>query len=136
MAPPIAAAGTTANGQAAALSLKCDGTQPYGTLTSDKPGNLYGTTFKGGSTNFGTVLKLAADGTETVLHTFTGGSDGPFPKAGVIIDKAGNLFRTTLGSGVGNCINGNGCGTVFEIAAEGTETVLHAFTGGKDGATP
>jgi len=71
------------------------------------------------------------------LHTFTGGSDGEDPKAGLILDSAGNLYGTTaLGGGSPSC-NG-GCGTVFKLKpnADGswTESVLYSFTSGNDGA--
>src|SRR5438046_997398 len=69
--------------------------------------------------------------TETVLHSFTG-SDGAYPFGGVIVDKAGNLFGTTSQGG-GGCRPQRGCGTVFELAPDGTEIVLHAFKSGKDG---
>jgi uncharacterized repeat protein (TIGR03803 family) len=107
----------------------------------DSAGNLYGTTENGGAFLKGTVFKLSpASGgsyTETVLHSFTEGSDGGGPFAGVILDSAGNLYGTTAYGG--NLIDcGNfGCGTVFKLSpASGgayTETVLHAFTSGADG---
>jgi uncharacterized repeat protein (TIGR03803 family) len=76
---------------------------------------------------------------ETVLYSFAGGNDGSSPLAGLIFDKAGNLYGTTLGGGtVTNCTLG--CGVVFELtpAVGGgwTEKVLHAFTGGRDGSQP
>jgi uncharacterized repeat protein (TIGR03803 family) len=64
----------------------------------------------------------------TVLHTFTGGSDGARPEAGLIADAAGNLYGTTRFFG--------GRGTVFQVTPSGTLTVLYSFTGGSDGAWP
>jgi hypothetical protein len=54
------------------------------------------------------------------------------------MDKNGNLYETTSNGGGGaSCPNGSlGCGTLFKIAPDGTETVLYAFTGGADGASP
>jgi uncharacterized repeat protein (TIGR03803 family) len=78
------------------------------------------------------VFKLAPDGTETVIHSFTGGSDGGQPYAGLVVDKAGNLYGTTSDGGDGTC----NCGNVFKITPSGTETVLHNFVGGTDGADP
>ena len=108
---------------------------PYTGLARDKDGNIYGVT--GGGTddsgtgnncNCGAVFKLAPDGTETVLHTFSGGSDGAYPAAGLLVDKRGNLFGTTSGGGNRNCANEpHGCGTVFKIAPDGTESVIYAF---------
>lgn len=111
-----------------------DGENPYEGLVRDEAGNLYGTTSRGGAANAGTVFKLAPDGTETVLYAFMGGSDGALPVAGVIADKAANLYGTTYGSASTNC--GGGCGTIFKLASDGTETVLHSFTGGSDGWAP
>jgi uncharacterized repeat protein (TIGR03803 family) len=69
---------------------------------------------------------------ETILHTFTGGSDGATPFAGLIVGSDGNLYGTTLNGG-GKC----GCGTVFKVTPSGTETVLYSFQGGGgDGAGP
>jgi uncharacterized repeat protein (TIGR03803 family) len=110
------------------------GESPVAGLIKDKAGNLYGTAGGGGHRHYGIVFELAADGTETVLHDFTGGSDGLSPVAQLIKDKAGNLYGTTAGGGGGPCFDG--CGTVFKLAPDGTETVLHAFAGGSDGAEP
>jgi uncharacterized repeat protein (TIGR03803 family) len=107
------------------------GENPYGGLVFDqKKRNLYGTTPYGGPC-CGTVFKVAADGTETVLHNFSGGADGNTPWAGLVFDKLGNLYGTTWVGGTG--CGGNGCGTVFQLAPNGTETILHSFSG-PDGA--
>jgi uncharacterized repeat protein (TIGR03803 family) len=127
-----------------------DGLEPVAGLIADASGNLYGTTIFGGNPDClynlkhlgcGTVFKLSPDGTETILHAFAGGKDGSEPEASLAMDQAGDLFGTTVeGGGAGKtgrkrCGDGGsaGCGTVFEIAADGAETVLHAFRGGKDG---
>jgi uncharacterized repeat protein (TIGR03803 family) len=116
-----------------------DGAYPQAALIRDSAGNFYGTTLEGGTGGCvnggcGTVFRLAVDGTKTILHSFTGGSDGTGPH-GLVMDKAGNLYGTTTTGGSGTACT-YGCGTVFEIAANGTETVLHAFTGGTDGDEP
>lgn len=114
-----------------------DGEYPQAGLIRDDAGNLYGTTEFGGASSLGTVFELAPDGTETVLYSFTGGSDGENPYATLTRDRAGNLYGTTVGGGGGNCIGPPaGCGAVFEVAATGTETVLYSFMGGRDGAYP
>lgn len=110
-----------------------DGADPWTAPASDVAGNLYGTT-SGGEGN-GIVYKLAPDGTLTVLHVFAGGSDGILPAGDVIIDSSGNIFGTTVDGG-NACAESQGCGTVYEISAGGTETVLHAFAGGLDGSGP
>jgi uncharacterized repeat protein (TIGR03803 family) len=73
----------------------------------------------------------------TVLYTFTGGSDGGNPAAGLIADSNANLYGTSLEGGAsGSGCGGFGCGTVFKLSPGGTETVLYSFTGGGDGGTP
>jgi len=106
-----------------------DGGYSQAGLIQDRAGNLYGTTHLGGVNNAGTVFQVAPDGTETVLYAFADGSDGGYPTAGLVRDRAGNLYGTTYGGG-------SGYGVVFELAPDGTETVLHSFTGGGDGANP
>jgi uncharacterized repeat protein (TIGR03803 family) len=113
-----------------------DGKWPYSNLIEDTSGNLYGTASAGGVNCFnpngcGTVFELAPNGTFTLLHSFTDDSDGGGPLAGVIRDAAGNLYGTTnYGPG------GSGVGTVFKLNSANKETVLHAFTGAPDGASP
>jgi uncharacterized repeat protein (TIGR03803 family) len=104
-----------------------DGRFPFGGLVRDAAGNLYGTTITGGAHNSGTVYKLDRSGAETILHAFTGGSDGEFPWASLVIDKQGNLFGTTAFGGA------HDDGTVFELDASGKETVLHSFVSATDG---
>jgi uncharacterized repeat protein (TIGR03803 family) len=106
-----------------------DGAVPYAGLITDASGNLYGTTSQGGTSNLGTVFKLAPDGTETVLYSFQGGNDGRSPESSLIMDKAGNLYGTTFYGGGTKCRDG-GCGTVFKLAQDGRETVLFAFGNG------
>lgn len=114
-----------------------DGSSPNGGLIQDKSGNLYGTTSSGGPSDAGTVFKLAPDGTETVLFAFNGGSDGFEPQAGLVQDKAGNLYGVTTLGGTGCSIAySTGCGTVFKLAPDGSETVLHSFAAGSDGVSP
>lgn len=108
-----------------------DGANPYAGLVIDKSGNLYGTTENGGASGFGTVFKVDVTGTETVLHSFAGGSsDGADPKSGVILDPTGNLYGTTFGGGSG------GKGTAFKLDTTNAETILYNFTGGADGGNP
>jgi len=118
-----------------------DGAGPTAPIAIGKADNFYGTTVLGGSANCngsgcGTVFHLAADGTETVLHAFTGGTDGWTPYGGVAVDSSGNVYGTAFAGGNPDCNAPNGCGVVFEVAANGTFSVLHAFAGGRDGAAP
>jgi len=105
-----------------------DGSSPEGTLIRDKAGDFYGTTTYCGAGGGGTAFKLAPNGTLTVLHAFVGGIDGYYPFAGLIQDRAGNLYGTTIGGGDGPACNYSyGCGILFKLAPDGTETVLHTF---------
>jgi uncharacterized repeat protein (TIGR03803 family) len=115
-----------------------DGADSGTPVTRDKAGNIYGTTQDGGSGGEGTVFKVDTAGNETVLHSFTGGSDGFNPGQGVIMDKAGNLYGTTQFGGAYGCQYGPyGCGTIFRVDSAGDFTILHAFTGtSSDGANP
>jgi len=118
-----------------------DGGLPEGGLVADPSGNLYGTAAHGGncseSVGCGVVFKLSPSGMESVLYDFVGGTDGEFPAGNLARDSFGNLYGTTAtGGGNDQCSPGTGCGTVFEIAATGQETVLYAFTGQADGGSP
>ena len=116
-----------------------DGFLPQGVVYHN--GSLFGTTLLGGSQDVGTVfqLKLTKSGvTESVLHSFGAGKDATQPLGAVVFDKAGDLYGSASRGGNSAC-NGQGCGAIFELTpANGswTETVLHQFTGGNDGAFP
>jgi uncharacterized repeat protein (TIGR03803 family) len=115
-----------------------DGGNPLGGVVLDAAGNLYGTTASGGSASSGTVFKLASDGnggyTQSVLHSFTAGTDGSYPHAGVVLDASGNLFGTTQFGGSATM------GTVFRLMPGGeggySESVLYNFLGRPDGNNP
>jgi uncharacterized repeat protein (TIGR03803 family) len=112
-----------------------DGARPMGALVRDSAGYLYGTTWQGGAANSGTVFKLDAAGNETVLYAFRGKADGGSPLGTLIRDSRGNLYGTTeFGGDLNGACGTMGCGVVFEIKAEGGETVLYRFTGGADGS--
>jgi len=98
-----------------------DASEPNGDLVRDTKGNFYGSTYLGGTSGNGAVFKLDHTGKESVLYSFTGGTDGQYPYGGVTMDKLGNLYGTALQGGedpYGNCAaQGNqGCGVVFKIA--------------------
>jgi uncharacterized repeat protein (TIGR03803 family) len=116
------------------------GANPDSGLTMDAAGNLFGTTYAGGSTNIGTVYELKAGKnnkfTASVIHSFVGGTnDGTYPYygAGLAIDAKGNLYGTTYQGGTGNV------GTIFEMKLAGgkyKESVLHPFATTNDGYYP
>ena len=108
----------------------------------DEEGNAYATTGNGG--NFGeacgtygcgVVFKVDPRGKETVLHAFTGPTDGRYPYGTLVRDHEGNLYGTTLFGGSTYC-DGGGCGTVFKLDRMGKMTTLYSFTGGVDGGGP
>ena len=112
-----------------------DGKSPYAGVVRDAQGNLYGTTESGGTSNVGTVFKVDATGTETILYSFTvTGGDGAEPMSGLVRDAQGNLYGTTNAGGVGV---GGGNGVVFKVDKTGREKVLFRFPGtGADGIRP
>jgi uncharacterized repeat protein (TIGR03803 family) len=116
-----------------------DGYLPEGSVILDSQGNLYGTAADGGlrtcvAAGCGVVWELTPnrDGswTENLIHEFDG-SDGDFPAGALIFDQRGNLYGTEASDG------SYGLGTIFELTPGGgawTESTLHQFTGGWDGA--
>lgn len=87
-----------------------DGGTPNGDLIRDQAGNLYGVTPTGGAFNLGTVFKVdAATGTESVVYSFTGGTNAKFPNGNLVLDTAGNFYGAAGGGAFG-------FGTVFKLA--------------------
>jgi uncharacterized repeat protein (TIGR03803 family) len=126
-----------------------DGANPASALLMGSAGNLYGTTDNGGNLGCeggqgcGTVFELSpglgGSWTETVLYSFCSASnctDGRVPFPGPLVrDTAGSLYGMTQLGGTYPCA-GSGCGVVFKLDTAGKETVLHNFSGGKDGNNP
>jgi uncharacterized repeat protein (TIGR03803 family) len=143
-----------------------DGAASSANLIADSNGNLYGTTVNGGNsgsacpgqnppTGCGVVFELSSpkggsgSWTQTVLYTFSGGDDGAYPQAGLVMDAKGNLYGTTSNGGdmSGSVCSGlGGCGVVFELSPPSggsgswTYSTLHTFTasakGTVDGGLP
>jgi uncharacterized repeat protein (TIGR03803 family) len=118
-----------------------DGQAPDGTLVLDATGNLYGTTFYGGSAtgiNYGqgagTVFKLDPNGTETILYNFNGITDGGSPTSGLKEDRSGNFYGTAQDEGEAGGVSNNG--VLFKLDPAGDFTLLYSFTGRADGGGP
>ena len=102
---------------------------------------LYGTTYYGGPYSVngdpgeGAVFKIA-NGTETILYSFSGGADGALPAAAPLA-REGVLYGTTVFGGTGTCVTtfGTGCGTVYKLVGT-EETVLYSFQNQSDGGNP
>jgi uncharacterized repeat protein (TIGR03803 family) len=123
---------------------KDDGVSANFDIVFDANGNLYGTTYEGGSSDYGVVWELSppAPGsgawTETILHSFTGAStDGGYPIGGLTMGANGVVYGTASYSGVAN-----DSGTAFALTPPAQQggawpyNVIHKFSGGKNGATP
>jgi len=112
-----------------------DGAQPSGGLIRDKAGNFYGVTTYGGASqaaDWGTVYKLDPTGKETLLYSFTGGTDGGMPDGTLVRDAEGNLYGVADINGDPRCQ----CGVVFKVDMTGKETVLYSFQGSPNGSQP
>src|SRR5262252_2171202 len=80
------------------LGAGTDGAQPIGGVVLDAAGNVYGSTSLGGDYQNGTVFEAKRSGhtwTESVIYSFTGGTDAVNPVAGVTLDSRGNLYGTS-----------------------------------------
>jgi uncharacterized repeat protein (TIGR03803 family) len=122
-----AAATTTLSAQTFATLVNfdlTDGSSPESSLVQGIDGNFYGTTVDGGAFDWGSVFKMAPDGTLTTLHEFcsqTDCTDGGEPEAGLTLASDGDFYGTTLGGGA------QFEGTVYKITAEGALTTLYSF---------
>jgi len=114
---------------------KNDGADPFGGLTIDDNGILYGTTLGGGAPDYGTVFALEQTKNgwdERTLYSFKGGTEGSGPLGGLTLDAAGNLYGTTAGGGP--C-----CGLVYKLTRNGshfTGNLLYAFSSPEKGREP
>jgi uncharacterized repeat protein (TIGR03803 family) len=116
-----------------------DAANPYGGLIFDNSGNLYGTTYFGGTAGLGTVFQLAhgPNGAweENVLYSFQGGTDGSLPTSTLFLNAAVTFYGTTSTGGRPSC----DCGTIFKLAlrsGQWTEKIVHFFGKGHDGSYP
>ena len=119
-----------------------DGGGPIGGLVVDSAGNVFGTSSYFGAGGQGTLFELSPKSGGgwhfTVLHSFTGGTDGGEPYGNLISDPAGNLYGTASQGGLATHCKG-GCGVVFKLSPTAGSawhfSVLNSFTGA-DGQTP
>ena len=113
-----------------------DGENLYAGLVQGLDGNLYGTTYQGGTYGGGTVFKIGTSGSLTTLYNFcavSGCADGQFPYAGLTLATNGSFFGTTQGGGTSSY------GTVFSITPAGVLTTVYSFcsqSGCADGGYP
>jgi uncharacterized repeat protein (TIGR03803 family) len=91
-----------------------DGSGPYssGMLAQGRNGNIYGTNPTGGTLGYGTAFQITPAGTLTVLNTFTGGSDGAYPKGGLTLGSDGNFYGATEGGGTDR-------GVIYKLSSSG-----------------
>ncbi len=116
-----------------------DAAFPYGGLVADAHGNLYGTTYYGGSSGAGTVFRVGPTAgiggwRDAVLYSFQGGADGGYPTSTLVFTSSGKLLGTTSAGGDAGC----DCGVIFALTPVGSnrwsESVLHSFGAPPDGA--
>jgi uncharacterized repeat protein (TIGR03803 family) len=108
-------------------------TAQFGPL-AEVGGAFYGTTYQGGS-GIGTIFRVTPSGVAKTVHTFAGGKDGYYPRAGLVAAN-GVLYGTTAAGGTGYCGSQQGCGTVFKVTTSGKETVLYSFKNISTGSVP
>jgi uncharacterized repeat protein (TIGR03803 family) len=118
-----------------------DAADPSGELVRDFAGNFYGVTAQGGANNLGAIYEVSppvvpgGSWSEKVLYSFNG-ADGTLPAGRLLLGANGALFGTASSGGAG------GAGEVFRLdpptvpGDPWTETVLYAFSGGRDGSSP
>jgi uncharacterized repeat protein (TIGR03803 family) len=130
----------TTNGELKAQALfdNADGARA-GALAQGPDGNFYGTTVWGGpylagspdGLGYGTIFKLSTNGVLETLYPFTGGADGGWPYAGLVLGKDGNFYGTTFSGGR----QSYGYGAIFRVTPEGGYAKLYSFSI-VDGANP
>jgi len=113
-----------------------NGATPYAGVIRDADGNVYATAQAGGGENGGVVFEVTGVRKGKILHSFMGGKYGRYPEAPIVQDAKGNFYGTTYyGGSTDSCA---GCGIVFKLNKNGSETPLHSFTcaNGVDGCLP
>jgi uncharacterized repeat protein (TIGR03803 family) len=111
-------------------ALAPNGSSPETPLTLGSDGNFYGVADEGGAYGSGTVFTMTPVGVVTVLHAFTGGTDGAYPRGALQQGTNGNFYGTTQYGG------SNDDGAIYMITPQGDLTTLHSFSGQAEGANP
>jgi len=106
------------------------GGSPRGPLLQDAIGNLYATATEGGSDGYGAILRMSPTDAVTPLYSFTDGSDGANPSAGLVRGPDGNFYGTAYQGGAYSY------GSVYRMTPLGVVTPIYAFTDANDGAYP
>jgi uncharacterized repeat protein (TIGR03803 family) len=106
-----------------------DGVCPEGSLLEADDGALYGLASGGGPSSNGTIFRVTADGTFSVIYAFPGSTEGASPTT-LLQAADGAIYGVAAEGGAFNR------GTVFRLMDDGTATSVHTFTGGVDGAGP
>lgn len=116
------------------LQAGTDGSYPLDGLAVGTDHAGYGTTSQGAiAPGNGTLFRVTAGGTLGVVYSFLSSpTDGHCPFTGVVIDKAGNIYGTTVGFGFG----GQPLGAVWKMPPGGVPTTIYSFTNGTDGEFP
>lgn len=126
MATPATAVQANSGSYHAVASLTDDDGEEYlSPLVQGADGLMYGVAQFGGAENNGTVFKIEADGTVTVVHSFDG-SDGSFPDAPLTLASDGWLYGSTAFGGA------DSMGVIFKVSSAGDFVVLHVFSKGAD----
>lgn len=120
--PAAAPAQTATVATLARLGGDPDGYHPMAPVIAASDGYFYGTTEAGGPGNYGTIYKVASDGTLTTLYKFTGGTDGANPQTALVAGGDGNFYGVTTGTNVASP------GTVFRVTPAGALTTVHRFS--------
>ena len=107
-----------------------DGAFPAAQLTAGNDGFFYGTTFAGGTNNFGTVFKISPAGVFSNLYSFSGANDGGQPQSPLVRGLDGFFYGATDSGG------SNGFGTIFRVDTNGILTNVYNFNGLSDGRRP
>lgn len=114
-----------------------DGTYPTSGLVFDAAGNMYGTTYQGGSHNYGSAFIMTLSKgkwTEKVIHSFPAGNGGDYPVGGLTVGKNGYFYGVTIYGGA--TYNDGIVYRLFQARGAWVAQTVYQFSGGADGANP